>query len=166
MDYAAYAEWLDYPAAGRARPPLPEAASPVAASLLEDFAAACAAIAPGKLEEIYAAAFDLQPDCTLNLGHHLFGEDWKRSLFLIELKAMFQRHGVDAGAELPDHLCWMLRLLAAAPGDQETLELLTTCLLPGLRALQQKLQDATNPYRALLEALYLGLNDAQTRAMP
>ncbi|HVA62259.1 MAG TPA: molecular chaperone TorD family protein [Terriglobales bacterium] len=160
MDYAGFADWLDYPAAA-APPPQPALAqaSPVVQGLLAAFATAAAALPAGRLEEVYTQTFDLQPECTLNLGHHLFGEDWKRSLFLIELKALFARHSLDPGHELPDHLCWLLRLLAVAPPDPELQDLRATCLLPALRALSLRLQDSSNPYQPLLQALYLVLSD-------
>lgn len=158
VNYAAYAELLDYPAPG-APPPPPAAASPVVSGLVEQFTRQAAALPPGGLEEAYAQLFDLQPECTLNLSHHLFpNEEWKRSAMLIELKALFQRHGLDCGSELPDHLCWLLRLLAAAPADAELGELRARLLLPALRQLQAQVRTEDNPYPALLQALYLELS--------
>ncbi|HEY8054607.1 MAG TPA: molecular chaperone TorD family protein [Terriglobales bacterium] len=156
--FAAYAEALDYPAGGA--PPAPAAESPVVRELVEQYAAAAAELTPGRLEEIYAATFDLQPECTLNLSHHLFSDDeWKRSAMLIELKALFQRHALDTAGELPDHLCWLLRLMAAAPeGDAELREVRTRLMLPALRQLQERVRELRNPYPPLLQALYLELS--------
>ena len=57
--FAAYAAALDYPAAGA--PAAPAAGSPVTADLVARYAAAAAELTPGRLEEIYAQTFDLQP---------------------------------------------------------------------------------------------------------
>lgn len=155
--FAAYAAALDYPAAGA--PAAPAAGSPVTADLVAQYAAAAAELTPGRLEEIYAQTFDLQPECTLNLSHHLFSDDeWKRSAMLIELKALFQRHALDTQGELPDHLCWLLRLMAAAPQDGELREVRTRLMLPALRQLHERVRGLQNPYPPLLQALYLELS--------
>lgn len=165
--YALLAELTDYPGAGWAArlaeaPRALAAASPVARGLIADFARSAAGYTPAALEELYTQTFDLQPECTLNLGHHLFGEDWKRSTLLIELKPLYQRHGIDPEPELPDHLCWLLRLFAAVPGDPEVRELVESCLRPAVRSLEQKLA-RDNPYATLLQGLYLLLaNEPQT----
>lgn len=127
---------------------------------MDRYAVAAAALKPGRLEEVYAATFDLQPECTLNLSHHLFSDDeWKRSAMLIELKALFQRHGMDTAGELPDHLCWLLRLMAAAPPDDDELrEVRTRLMLPALRQLHERVRELQNPYPPLLQALYLELS--------
>lgn len=156
-DYAAYADLLDYPAAGIPAPPV--AASPVVGGLLQQFAQRAEALGSGGLEEAYAQLFDLQPECTLNLSHHLFANDeWKRSAMLIELKSLHARRGLNTGTELPDHLCWLLRLMAAAPpGDTELGEVRTSLLLPALRQLHERVRNENGPYPLLLQALYLEL---------
>jgi nitrate reductase assembly molybdenum cofactor insertion protein NarJ len=154
VDYAAFAELLDYPGAGVPRAPEVVSSSAVR-PLIEEFARRAAALGPERLEEVYAQTFDLQPDRTLNLSHHLFADEWKRSAMLIELKALFQRHALDHGSELPDHLCWLLRLMALAPGDDELRELRAHLLVPALRALSERVREEANPYRPLLEALVL-----------
>ena len=37
------------------------------------------------LQESYTQIFDLNPVCTLEAGYHLFGENYKRGLFLANL---------------------------------------------------------------------------------
>jgi nitrate reductase delta subunit len=172
MDYATFARLLDYPTEG-----VPEAVdatqgqalsslsstSPEVRELLDQFTRAAAALGPGRLEEVYAATFDLQPERTLNMSHHLFADEWKRSAMLIELKTLFQRHAVDPGSELPDHLCWLLRLMAAAPADAELHELRARMLVPALRALNERMPTESNPYPPLLRALYLVVSDEEAR---
>lgn len=164
MDYAMFARLLDYPAEGV--PPVPAAsqAAPEVRELLGQFARRAAALGPGRLEEVYATTFDLQPERTLNLSFHLFADEWKRSAMLIELKALFQRHGMDHGTELPDHLCWLLRLMASAPEDAELAELRARLLAPALAALRDRMPTEPNPYPPLIQALCLAVREGEARA--
>jgi nitrate reductase delta subunit len=163
MDYATFARLLDYPSDGV--PPVPEVAlaAPEVGDLLGQFARGAAALGPGRLEEVYATTFDLQPERTLNLSFHLFADEWKRSAMLIELKALFQRHGVDHGAELPDHLCWLLRLMACAPEDAELVELRARLLAPALEALRDRMPPEPNPYPPLIQALCLVIREGEAQ---
>ena len=169
---AAVADLIDYPGAAAAAmarrvlesPPAWLAqASPELQDLMRAFAQAVLALPRGRWEEIYTETFDLQPDLTLNLGHQLFGENWKRSSLLIELQALMPRYGVNCGTELPDHLAPLLRLLAAAPSaDAEVRELRAECIRPALRTLSGKLA-ADHPYTPLLQALTLLLTQPEAR---
>lgn len=153
-----FADLLAYPNPAMLTAWQPDAwpgASPVLRGLVEQFARQAQALPLGQLEEIYAATFDLLPDCTLNLGHQLFGEDHgKHSALLIALAAAAKKAGLDVGTELPDHLCWLLRLLARAPEDAEIQDLVPYCVLPALRTLAQRVP-ADHLYQPLLQALYL-----------
>ena len=72
----------------------------------------------GQLQEAYTNAFDLRPDCTPNLGYHLFGDDGRRGLFLAELKGRMEARGIPLGFELPDHISLLLRYLDAAEEER------------------------------------------------
>ncbi|MEK7722272.1 MAG: hypothetical protein AAB359_07775, partial [Elusimicrobiota bacterium] len=54
------------------------------------------------LEEIYADLFYIKPLVSLDIGFQLFGDEKKRVEFLLHLKGLQQRYGVDCGSELPD----------------------------------------------------------------
>lgn len=155
-----FADLLDYPGAAMLAACQHEAwpgASPVLRGLMEQFTRQAEALPLGQLEEIYAATFDLIPDCTLNLGHQLFGEDHgKHSALLIALAEAAKKAGLDVGTELPDHLCWLLRLLARAPEDAEIQDLAPYCVVPALRTLAQRVPP-DHLYQPLLQALYLVL---------
>jgi hypothetical protein len=58
-----------------------------AAALVARFAAFAEEAAPGRLEEVYTALFELDAGAPPYLGHHLFGESYKRSVFLLLLAA-------------------------------------------------------------------------------
>lgn len=141
-----FARLLDYPG-----PDLAEAAregarraspvSPRAATLLAEFAAFLVSAAdrrPADLEEAYTRAFELDPLYCPYVGHHLFGESYKRSLFLVGLKERFRAHGFSADHELPDHLAVLLRYLALLGEGEEREELIGEALLPALQALLEE----------------------------
>jgi nitrate reductase molybdenum cofactor assembly chaperone NarJ/NarW len=91
-----------------------------AAPALIKFARDIAAIPLGGLQELYTTSFDLSPVCALDLGWHLFGEDYKRGLFLARMRRELRVHNIPETSELPDHLSRALLLLARmAPSQAE-----------------------------------------------
>ncbi len=105
---------------------------PEAAALLHQFYA-CAEEAPlGHMQETYTATFDLDAVCQPYVGYHLFGETYKRSVFLLGLKQCYQAHGFTVEAELPDHLAVMLHFLETCDDATVAEELIGEALLPAL----------------------------------
>ena len=142
--YSQFADLLDYP---RRRP-----------SRDSNGAAFLAAIEGKSLEEIqelYINAFDFRPDCTPNLGYHLFGDDGRRGLFLAELKERMQNSGIPLGAELPDHISLVLRYIDAAEDDRAAV--IQDCLVPAVTRMAEALDSSGNPYRHALRALLAAL---------
>ncbi|NJN14286.1 MAG: hypothetical protein HC813_01110 [Planctomycetes bacterium] len=64
-----------------------------------------------EMEELYTRTFDINPVCSLETGWQLFGEDYKRGAFLVEMRQRLQEAEIPEGTELPDHLGYTLRLL-------------------------------------------------------
>ena len=89
-----------------------------AASLLEAFASFVERTPHDTLEEVFTATFDLDATCHPYIGYHLFGEDYKRSALMLELKDLFRKYDFDGGIELPDHVAVLLRFMSVCP-DQE-----------------------------------------------
>src|SRR6185312_16790089 len=140
--YSLFAEILDYPAR-----PITRAVAGCAAQLavecreaslhLAEFETAIAGMNPGQLQESYINAFDLRPDCTLNLGYHLFGDDARRGLFLAELKGRIKSAGIAPGSELPDHMSLLLRYMQQ--DEQERRILIEDCMLPAVSRMTEVL---------------------------
>lgn len=128
---------------------------PEAGELLGKFRALTAGKGLGALQELYTNAFDLHPDCTPNLGYHLFGDDSRRGVFLAELKGRLEQSGVMIGVELPDHLSLILRYIDAA--EEEGPVLIEDCLLPALAKMAEILDRGDNPYQFALRSLLLWL---------
>ena len=67
-------------------------------------------------QEYYISTFDVQAICFLDIGYVLFGEDYKRGIFLVNIKKEQIKAGNDCGSELPDHLPNILTLLPKMQG--------------------------------------------------
>jgi nitrate reductase delta subunit len=124
---------------------------PDAHAHIADFQNAVAGRSFGQLQETYTNAFDLRPDCTPNLGYHLFGDDGRRGLFLAELKGRMEARGIPLGFELPDHISLLLRYLEAV--EEERAPVVEDCLLPAVSRMVEILDSTENPYRHALHAL-------------
>ena len=132
--FQCFAALLDYPAPG-----LGEVANDCAslvpdagAARLHDFAAFVAEIDPGCLEEIYTGVFELNAACYPYVGYHLFGETYKRSVFLLGLKQRYAAHGFVTGSELADHVAVLLRFVAMCSDATLSEEIIRDALLPAL----------------------------------
>lgn len=124
-----------------------------AADLVERFRDFLEETPPGRLEEIHTGVFDLQPICCPFVGYHLFGEHYRRGIFMARLREHYRDHSFPEGKELPDHIVVLLRYLAGGYDEETDRDLVTECLLPAAEKMSQSFADATNPYRGILEAL-------------
>src|SRR3972149_5384978 len=64
-----------------------------------------------ELEESFTRTFDLNPVCCLEVGWQLYGEDYNRGSFMVEMRQRIRSHGITETLELPDHLSNLLPLL-------------------------------------------------------
>ena len=71
-----------------------------------------------ELEELYTRTFDVNPVCSLEVGWHLFGEDYARGAFLVKARGLLREVGIEEGGELPDHLTSLLKAMDRL--DEET----------------------------------------------
>jgi len=139
-----FADILDYPAPGLARKAaecaaLIGAAQPEAVALLESFRAFAEENSVGKLQEVYSGFFDLNSICHPYVGYQLFGENYKRSIFLIGLKKAYRAEGFEAtDSEIPDRLSLVLRFVAHSKGGEDIDELLNRGVLPALARMTTK----------------------------
>jgi nitrate reductase delta subunit len=151
MSIAALARLFDYPGPDYHRL-LRDSRSEMTAEDLEGFAAAISPLSTAELEELYTRTFDLNPDGSLDIGWHLFGEDYARGEFLVHLRQQARRYGVPETSELPDHLTRVLPLLAAMP-PEEAAEFQERFLLPALGKIAKTIGDSGNPYAKLIAGL-------------
>ncbi|MFZ0662630.1 MAG: nitrate reductase molybdenum cofactor assembly chaperone [Acidobacteriaceae bacterium] len=154
--YSGFAAILDYPE-GSVTKLIDDCSAelateaPEARAHLLDFQAAIAGKSLGQLQEVYAATFDLRPDCTPNLSYHVFGDDARRGVFLAEMKGRMEARGMALGTELPDHLSFILKYLDLV--EEERPVVIEDCLLPAVARMIEVLKDSRNPYEHALRGL-------------
>ncbi len=125
--------------------------------LIEQFRCSCEGIGLPRLEEIYSATFDLRADCSLYVGYHLFGDDWRRSSYMVQLQQRYRSMNFTTGAELPDHITTMLRFLGR-PGVLDSAgEIVGESLIPAVSQILSRLKGVENPYQSIMEALLICL---------
>jgi nitrate reductase delta subunit len=125
---------------------------PQAASLVDRFADEIAFLPLGQLQEAYVEAFDLDPECALDLGWHLHGERRERGEMLAALRARLQAAGVSESSQLPDHLTHVLMLMARQP-DEDRTGLASACAGP-LEHIRDTLRRRGSPYALLIDAVH------------
>lgn len=104
-------------------------------------------------EENYTVLFDLTPTCTLDIGYHLFGENYARGELLAGLAGEIAAHGIDTHGELPDHLPVLLRLLARQNDPEDRRLLASLVILPGLRKVAEQLAEVSAAWVDLILAV-------------
>ena len=104
-----------------------------------------------ELQERYAATFDLDPTCSLEVGWHLFGENYERGEFLVKMRGELRRFGVAESTELPDHLAHALAALGHME-PQEAADFATACLFPAVDKMRAGLKGKSNPFENVLQA--------------
>ncbi len=115
------------------------------------FVAAIGRLSLVEWEELHTRTLDLSPLFAPYVGHLIWGENYRRGEFMADLKRHMERHGVDLGGELPDHIEPVLRYLAVAP---DPLSDLVEVIGDAVGAMRTALRNAEpeNPYRHLIGA--------------
>jgi nitrate reductase delta subunit len=112
-----------------------------------------------KLQELYTQTFDLNPVCTLDIGYHLFGENYKRGELLAKLRETETPYELGQANQLPDHLPVLLRLLVKLDDQELRLALIVEILIPALGKMLEALSQTENPYRDLIEVISNALKE-------
>jgi len=146
--YSCFARMLEYPAGGTLQAALIAQGllmdeDPESAARLKEFHDYAASLPPGRLEEVYTGTFDLDAACHPYVGYHLFGETYKRSIFLVELKSRYKAQSFTfSDNELPDHFAVVLHFLAATPDDTQVEEIVRDAMLPVLDRMTGRVKSA------------------------
>jgi nitrate reductase molybdenum cofactor assembly chaperone NarJ/NarW len=100
------------------------------------------------LQERYILLFDRTRSLSLHLFEHVHGESRDRGQAMVDLKALYERHGLFmSSSELPDHLPLFLEFLSAIPEAE-------ACGLLGetshvLEAIRQRLKKRKSAYSSV-----------------
>ena len=105
------------------------------------------------LQEVYTRTFDLSPVCALDIGYHLFGENYKRGVFLANLRETEAPFDLGQERQLPDYLPVLLRLLNKLDDKELRASLIGECLIPAIDKMLVALQEGENPFRHLIQTL-------------
>lgn len=108
-----------------------------------------------EIEELYTLTFDIQAVCCIDLGYVLFGEDYRRGEFLVNVSAMQKEFNPQIeSSELADHLPNVLLLISKMPEDQLKQDFIQRVIMPALDKILQSFNkdlEVSNTYsRALL----------------
>jgi nitrate reductase delta subunit len=124
---------------------------PEAAVAIDSFSEAIADLDETELEELYTRSFDLNPVCTLEVGWHIYGEQYRRGRFLVQARELLSQVGIDEQGELPDHLMSLLPAVARLEPDHAA-TFAGTYLVPAVNKMLAGLADKANPYEQVLSA--------------
>jgi len=156
--YEDLAALLDYPSQGWRL--LIESCGELVANERADSSAALAnfretviTLSLSELQELYTRTFDLSPVCALDIGYHLFGENYKRGVFLANLRETEAPFDLGQEHQLPDYLPVLLRLLTKLDDEELRSALIVDCMIPALEKMLKTLSESENPYRHLIAAV-------------
>jgi len=126
---------------------------PDAALLWGEFAEYSADRSLGELQEEFTRTFDLSPKTTLDIGWHLYGEDYARGTFLVKMRQLMRRFDIAESIELPDHLSHILQILAHMDA-QEAAPFVTDTVLRALdKLIDQDTTETRSPYMNVIRTL-------------
>jgi nitrate reductase delta subunit len=105
----------------------------------------------GDCEELYVRTFDANAERALEVGWQVFGEQYERGAFLVDLRGHMRALGVAETTELPDHLTQVLRLVGRMD-DAEARTLVDRAVSRSLARVRGAI-DAGNPYGGAIDAV-------------
>lgn len=107
-----------------------------------------------ELQADYVKTFDMVPEHSLHLTHHLFGDDKNRGPALIDLGELYKDYGMEvseSAKELPDYLPLILEFAAYLDGNESTVFLSDAKKVFGV--LTDNLKKAVSPYADLVSII-------------
>ena len=103
-------------------------------------------------QEMFTRTFDINPVCTLEIGWHIYGEDYARGAFLVKMREQLREWNLPESRELPDHLTHVLALLGRLEGEAAD-QLAARYILPALEKMLDGMKDSDSPYKEILQAV-------------
>lgn len=101
-------------------------------------------------QELYVQTFEFNPAGTLEIGWHLFGENYERGEFLVRMREQLRRHRIAESTELPDHLTHLLPLIACMEHG-EAAQFVGEFILPALTKIRSAIHD--NAYELVIAGI-------------
>lgn len=125
---------------------------PEASQAASDFGAFAEGHELWEVEEAFTHTFDVNPACALEVGWHLFGEEYARGMFLVRMRQELRKYQLPESSELPDHISHVLSVVAAMP-DDEASRFVRACVQPAVEKMRQALAGQDSPYRHVVACL-------------
>lgn len=121
-------------------------------SILETFLDRLTSKSLTELQAEYVKTFDLTPEHSLHLTHHLFGDDRGRGPALIDLAEYYKEYGLRVeGNELPDYLPMILEFSAEL--DETEAHMFLSQTVKVLQQLAKNLEKTESPYAPLVRII-------------
>lgn len=105
-----------------------------------------------ELEEAYTRTFDVNPACALEVGWHLFGEEYERGMFLVRMREEMRKFDLSESSELPDHITHVLAVVTRMPED-EAARFVRSCVQPAVEKMNEALKDKETSFRHVVSCL-------------
>ena len=109
-----------------------DATHPQVGEDLRPFTECMAELPLHEIEDLFLRSFEVQAVTTLDIAYVIFGDDYKRGEFLVNLNKEHSKYGIDCGNELADHLPNVLRLMDVLEDEELMRDLVGKILLPAL----------------------------------
>ena len=93
----------------------------------------------------------MNPSHCLDIGWHLFGEDYKRGEYLVTMRNLMRTFNVEDTNELPDHIFHVLQVINKMGNDENEL-FLNEFLNPALNTIYKNM-DEENKYFPVIKTL-------------
>lgn len=93
-------------------------------------------------KELFTKTFDVQPICYLDLGYVMFGEDYKRGAFLLNMKGEQQKINNDCGTDLADNICNVMDLMTISKDDIFIEDLVQNIFIPCVKMMIGEFESA------------------------
>ncbi|MBI3194547.1 MAG: molecular chaperone TorD family protein [Ignavibacteriae bacterium] len=119
---------------------------------LEKFYNAISNCSLSELEELYTRTFDINPIANLEIGWHLYGEQYERGEFLVMMRSLLREHAVEESSELPDHLTHVLLALGRMK-KEEADAFAVKYVSPSIEKIVEAFGETENAYVHLLHAI-------------
>jgi len=107
--------------------------------------------ANGEVEEMFTRTFDINAICCLEIGWHIYGEEYARGSLMVRFREELRARDIPESQELPDHLTHVLQLIGRLEGEMAD-DLAGRYVLPALEKMLSGLEGKQSPYEGLLAA--------------
>lgn len=126
--------------------------APAERQTLAAFVETLVAVNATQAEADYVATFDMVPEHSLHLTHHLIGEDKNRGPALIDLGEYYKEHGLTLSRnELPDYLPLILEFVSLL--EEAEARAFLGRWVKVLGQLAANLAEAASPYAGLIQLI-------------